>query len=396
MYLYILLLFLPLISIADESDSADKQSLSPIQILAQNNMTSIHYTDGVFSGAGWEKIKKQAKSSHHVLIGEEHFTNEIPLFATALMNDSLYDNLFIEVDPHTTELISDKMINLSNSQFKKFSQKFGQLFSFYAADNEFSLIHDAVKTGVKIFGLDQVVMYSDQLLTHELFQQSKLSPAKSIYQSIENNSKKHFETFLQNTSKPFYFMTPEFSQKLKELEKLELSEYENEIINDMKKSIEIYQSGSHPLRVQLLKNNLMSYLDEILNARNFYKFGAMHTFRGESMLTVFDIGNFVENIADSQYQQSLHLMVIPKGGYQGAPFKGFPSTKINSETGVTKVLKPFFDLTSTSEWSLFDLKPIRKKLQSGELSVENVTLKRIIKGNDFLIIIPEVSASKIM
>jgi len=395
MYLYIFLLFWPLISIADKSQSTNITS-SPIQILAKNNMTSINYIDGVFSGIGWEKIKEEAKNSHHVLIGEDHFTNEIPLFAHTLMKDSKYDNLLIEVDPHTTEIISKKIRALSSSELKKYTNTFGELFSFYAAEKEFPIIHDAVKADINIFGLDQVVLYSDQLLAHELSKQTKLSQAKDIYSSIENNSKSYFKSFLQDNKKPFYFMTPEFSQQLIELKNLSLSSHENNIINDMQKSVEIYQSGSHSLRIQLMKHNLVKNLDQIVNARNFYKFGAMHTFRGESMLTVFDIGNFVANIADSQYQKSLHVMVIPKSGFQGTPFKGVPSSKVNIKNGPTKILKPFFDVANDSQWSMFDLKPIRQKIESRELSVDSLPLRRVIYGNDFLIIIPDVSASEIM
>lgn len=52
-----------------------------------------------YSGEGWGTIREHAESSQHVLIGEDHFTKEVPEFIAAIGQDSKYDNFYIEIDP---------------------------------------------------------------------------------------------------------------------------------------------------------------------------------------------------------------------------------------------------------------------------------------------------------
>ncbi|TVZ51292.1 hypothetical protein [Dokdonia sp. Hel_I_53] len=159
----------------------------------------------------------------------------------------------------------------------------------------------------------------------------------------------------------------------------------------MKLSQKIYTSGSHHLRVQLMKHNLMQNYKVIPKSKNLYKYGANHLPKGESLLELQDIGSLINNIADSQFESSLHIMVIGKNGIQGVPLNGMENQKIDPNSDDLKHFKVFFDSMGESKWYLFNNKEILNKLISNKIKIENKTLERVIKGYDYVIVIPEIT-----
>ncbi|MBI3233577.1 MAG: hypothetical protein HYZ42_05980 [Bacteroidetes bacterium] len=92
-------------------------------------------------------------------------------------------------------------------------------------------------------------------------------------------------------------------------------------------------------------------------------------------------------------------MVVGKEGWQGSPFKDKPATKLYEGPaglrayGELEGLKIFFDQTA-KEWTCFDLTKLHRSLRRGELKVDDIYLRRILQGYDYLVIIPEVTAAK--
>ena len=128
-------------------------------------------------------------------------------------------------------------------------------------------------------------------------------------------------------------MTPAFQDDLSALEALDLPEHEAALIRYMKTSADIYKTGSHRKRVSLIKHHLMQAMDEWRGRKTLFKYGANHMTRGESFLTVHDIGVLVTNIADADYQRTYHIMVLGEEGEQASPFRGFPPSARSVQPG---------------------------------------------------------------
>lgn len=367
---------------------------SLITAIAKKNRSTFEPKQSGFNGQGWTKILDAAQKSADVLIGEDHFTNEIPFFTAALAEQVKFDNFFCEIDPYSAKILQNKIKTLPIQTFKSYVADYGNTFSFYAFDPELALLQKLVKQGVQLNGTDQILLVGDRLICNELEQQTKNKRAKEIYNIIKTNSKNHFDAFLKDQSKPFYLYTPEFEKNLNELASLPLSKKEKEIVEMLRLTAKIYKSGSHHLRVQLMKNQLMAAYTNWYNKKNLFKYGANHVAKGESLLEIFDTGNLVNNIADSQYKKSLHLMVVGESGTQASPFKGFPAEKIDANSGTLGLLQPFFKAMEGEQWHCFDLEPLQKALVAGKLVVKDVKLARIIKGYDLLVVIPKVTASQ--
>lgn len=375
-------------------NSANAQDSLLKQMAIESKML-FTYEEGKFNGEGWEYVLNKSKASASVLIGEDHFSNEIPSFISALANNIKFDNFYIEVDPYSTTIIENSIKKLTKEQLQEFNAEYSHLFSFYANKPEYELLYQIMMSDVKLLGSDQIVMYADRLIFQDVVKHTLNPKVREIYIRIMEQSQLHLDRFYKNPENPMYFMTPVFSRQLDSLENLKLSPKEALIISDMKESVVIYQEMSHRKRVQLIKHQLMNDYPRWSGSKNLFKYGANHVARGESFLTVTDIGNLVANITEANYEESFHIMIVGESGMLGSPFKGFPPAPVDTETGFyLSYLKPFFSITEGSQWHLFDLIPLRKVLEKNKLNIDNLNLARVIKGFDALIIIPHVTAAK--
>jgi len=365
--------------------------------LARQHQFSMSERNGDFSGAGWELIRERAAAARQVLLGEDHFTNEIPRLISAIAGIGNFDYFYIEVDPFSTRIIERSLREPDPARRLAFRRAYGDLYSFYALEPEYQLLEQLVASGAGLLGSDQVVMFADRLIFQDWIKRTENEQARQLYRHIAQQSQERLERFLENPEQPdfssLYFMTPEFSSEVEQLAALDLSDEERAIVEAMQRSVDIYQTQSHRKRVQLIKHQLMADYPRWIGGRNLFKYGANHMARGESFLTVQDIGALVAELADAAYQESLHVMIIGESGSQGSPFRGFPSSPIEPDGFYLKHLQPFFALTTGKDWAVFDLVPLRRAQQRGELDIDNVNLLRSVKGFDLLVLIPEVTAA---
>lgn len=371
---------------------------SLLQKLASENYTRLHFTEEYksFHGPGWNKIVEGVERAQHVLIGEDHFTNEIPAFTQAVTDLEHFDNFIIELDPYSTEMIERSLENHSAKERERFNKKYRSFFSFYALNPEYRLLENMVSEGTNLMGAEQIVKYADQFVLQELTTTTSSSKAGKIYRQMMDSSGYHFAKFQQNSDSPLYFTEPEFRDRLKELEKLDLSKKEHQVLRDMKISREIYEENNHAKRIGLIKRILLDSLETWKESSNLFKFGAVHLPRGESLLRIYDVGNLVSNVSDGEFSKSYHIMIFGKSGMKGAPFAHYPNTRVDASKGMISNMAPFFEVMKDDSdgWYVFNMQPLREALNEKQLQVDNRFLKRIIKGYDTVVIIPEVTAAE--
>jgi len=331
-----------------------------------------------FQGKGWDVLLNEIKQSNSVLLGETHFTNEIPYFTNAVINEVKFDNYFLEVDPYSVAIIETKIKSLSDEQLNTFVKKYSTNFSFLEYEPEFALFKDLVKRNTKIYGAEQISIFADQMIISRLKEISKNKKAVEIYEQMLHNSK--LVAGKEGLEK-YYLLSEDCLQKIDLLLKLKLSDKERKQIEDLKLSRAIYVQRNHPLRIQLLKNILLTQMTDWKNKKNLFKFGAVHLPKGETILTktdIYDIGSLISNIEEANFRKSLHIMLIGK------------EEDDNDDTS----FKSFLNVAKDEQWYCFDLRPLKKSILQNKLKVDDVYLSRVIKGYDYLIYIPKVTKSK--
>ena len=331
-----------------------------------------------FQGKGWDVLLDEIKQSNSVLLGETHFTNEIPYFTNAIVNEVKFDNYFIEVDPYSVDLIETKIKSLSTQKLDLFVREYSSNFSFLQYEPEFALFKSLVKHNTKIYGAEQISIFADQMIISSLKEISKNKKVIEVYDQMLHNSK---QIASKEGLEKYYLLSEDCLQKIDLLLALKLSGKERKQIEALKLSREIYTKRNHPLRIQLLKNILLSQMPDWKNKKNLFKFGAVHLPKGETILTktdIYDIGSLISNIEEANYRKSLHIMLIGKG----------------QDKNDDASFKSFQNVIKEEQWYCFDLRPLKKSILQNKLKIEDIYLSRVVKGYDYLIYIPKVTESK--
>ncbi|GAB2543428.1 hypothetical protein [Spirosoma aerophilum] len=348
-----------------------------------------------FTGKGWDLIQAGVKQNQYVLIGEDHFMAEIPFFTEQILATKAFHTFALEVDPFVAERLKQTLSSADTASILQWARKAGPALSFYSLAEEFHMLQKARRSQTTFVGLDQVALMSDYLLFDELARSATRSNVRQQYEGMAKRARLAAEKLTEDLSQPMYMQSAAFEQDLAALAKMPMSADEKEILDAIKLSARIYKTGSHSLRVQLMKHQLMSvYASAIKDKKVLVKMGAMHCARGESYLTVYDCGSLLANLAESEFKTSLHIAIFGKNGIQGSPFKGLPAHELDPYKGDLAFIKPFFEATPTDSWVVFDLLPIRKALQRQTLTINDVNLRRTILGYDALVIFPTAHPSR--
>lgn len=342
-------------------------------LIQKNYSTFKKNNSNAFEGKGWSILQDEISKNNSVLLGEVHFTNEVPYFTNAIINNTKFDNYFLEVDPYTINTISAKIKSSSPAELDKFRNESGSALSFLQGEAEFDLFKNIFQQNMKLYGAEQISLFSDRLLLSELSKQSRNAKAKEIYKQMIANS----VAYDTKNNTTFYLFSEDFLAKMNVLRALNLSTNEKEQLDALKLSRELYLNRIHRLRIQYLKHLVLEKLPEWKDKKNLFKFGANHMPKGESLMEVFDIGNLVSNIEEANYRKSLHIMLIGKE-------EGETLADLNE-------YKPFLTVVKDDNWYAYDLRPLKQAISKKKLKVEDLDLERIIKGYDYLVFIPNIT-----
>ena len=342
-------------------------------LIQKNYSTFKKNNNNAFEGKGWITLQDEISKNNSVLLGELHFTSEVPYFTNAIINNIKFDNYILEIDPYTINTISTKIKSLSPAELDKFRNESGSALSFLQGEAEFDLFKNILQQHIKPYGADQISLFSDRLLFSELSKLSKNAKAKEIYKQMIANSAAYDTK--KNTT--FYLFSDDCLAKINALSALNISANEKEQLEALKLSKKLYLTRIHPLRVQYMKHLVLEKLPEWKDKKNLFKFGANHMPKGESLMEVFDIGNLVSNIEEANYRTSLHIMIIGKE-------KGETLADLDQ-------YKSFLTVVKDDNWYAYDLRPLKQAISKKKLKVEDLELERIIKGYDYLVFIPNMT-----
>jgi hypothetical protein len=362
-----------------------------------------------FSGSGWEKLRAEVLKSQFVLLGEDHGTAQIPQFAAAVARELKPALYALEVDPYVATTL--RQLATQPSQPTAYLKQYPGALCFSSLAEEFTLVRTLHAQQTRAVGLDQIFIINAAPFYQQLAEQAKGSAARAYLHQRATVYYAQEQANLRQGSQTFVLLqqTPAAIDSLLTITKKE-SPAVQKMAQDYADSYRIYTTGDHQARLNLMKRNLLQELHPYQTAtrvevpKMLFKFGALHLARGSSPFMggeYYDLGNLVQNLADVQTQQSLHLLVLGKQGTRVASLSGLLSTDQKADAydsaiyGSNSVfpVKLFMDQVSGPTWAAFDLRPMRAAFVKGKLQLPNRQLERIIMGYDYLVVIPETTAS---
>ncbi len=344
-----------------------------------------------FAGKGWDHIIAKSKRTNYVLIGEDHFISEVPLFTQAFAQEIRPDNYICEIDQWMLDIFRAKF-SLPVTQLDAWVSANYNGFSFFQKKNEFELLRYLNSRKVNLIGAEQVGLMSTTILFQYLYETG--SPGnKKWYQALRDSSDVVNKKFFADFSKPFFMGTAYFKDTMGKLDKSSMKPGERSLVDAMIRSAAIYSTQSHRDRVKLIQQDVLAHYPQTLKGKkNLFKYGANHTIKGESYLPVYDVGTTAHMLAQAENQDSYHILVLPKAGQQA----GFLSGKndIDMNEGIMAALKPLLEKASATDWTTFDLEAVRSAIRKSRYPITDKMLERTLFGYDALVVIPVATAAE--
>ena len=360
------------------------------------------------SGAGWDELRQSIQKSQFVLIGEAHGTAQIPGFVAAVAQVQQPAVFVAEIDPYVAQDLTTLVAQPGPPT--AYLQQYPEALCFYSLAEEFELARTLRAQHVQLVGLDQVFVTTAARFYARLAEQAKGRPARAYLQQQAAKYRAQGQAFEREGKRgsSMKFQTQSAIDSLVATTRAE-GPAVRQMVQDYAASYAIYQgqfhgTGGHQERLNLMRRNLLRYLGPYQAAgapplpKLLFKFGSAHLAQGLSLASFgefYDVGNLAHDLAEAQDKQSLHILVT---GMRGTLAMGSnrvkPSQNVVAYTAADQAeLKPFFDQTTGPAWNVVDLRPARRALSDGKLITSQI-MQRILLGYDYLVVIPETTASR--
>lgn len=360
-------------------------------------------------------LRKEIAASRFVLIGETHFTQEIPQFAAAVCAEMRPDAYAVEVSPLAARYVTEQLHDpgrITHMQAMLQRQPANMAFLDLREENDLAA-NCAASSGnprFQLWGLDQEFVGSAGTLLDAMLA-TKPGPKSlaEIHVAQQHEQGAEHEARLSGDVKQLYLISiPDADvERLSAAIHTDGTPETTHLWHEFTESRRIYklsltgQPESNHLRLERLKQNLMAdYLpfhEALPQGRVLFKFGGIHMGRGFDTRHQLNLGNTVAEIADVEGVQSLHICILGVGG-MSASVQGYGkplhleafNLAANENVGwiapALSSLLPARDSSGGTTLTLLDL----RKLRFRDLSMAP-EWEQMIYSYDLLILVPNVT-----
>lgn len=379
------------------------------QRLLRQNQSSLTQTGSQCSGPGWEKLQQDIRKSALVLIGEDHGMAQIPAFTQAVAQ-VLQPKVYVaEIDKYQARDLT--RLTAQPGLPTAFAQQYPMSLSFYSWAEEFELARALRAQNTTLVGVEQLGFASTGRTLALMADQVKSKSTRAFLQQQATAIQAHDRAALIAADYGKITINGVRSTLLDSLRKMTSTEPAavRQMLQDLEASANIFRinasgkPGGHQTRINLMKRNMLTELQPYQQTGQplppmLFKFGAYHVGRGRSIWgDIYDVGNLAVNLADAHDQKTLHIFVMGKQGTKvtGQNPVDFSKNATSYSAADEAMLKPFMAATPTgSAWQVFDVRPLRRAMLYKGMPVADQELQATILGYDYIVIIPETTASR--
>ncbi|MBK9425498.1 MAG: hypothetical protein IPN54_15420 [Bacteroidetes bacterium] len=367
--------------------------------------------NGEFVGDGSSFLLSEFAKHQYILMGEYHGSHQLSLFTQAII-PPLHKNGFryfgLEIGPVSSQILTEMMadtgkiskkLNQLNSRYlKKAENRYFTPIPFFSYVEDAEFLKEAAIAKWQLIGLDQEFMTGYTMLLDRMYQNlnddakkllkdSHLKAVEAVriadsidaakgtrmYETI--NSSSHFNDFLTEASK-----NNKMNQEIAEALRITNSIYLKSVQR------KYYEQNSD--RVTYMKQNLGNFLNsesfDLSKDKMLLKMGAVHTGRGFSPLSLFEIGNTLSELAEFNGNSSLHINFNSRFYMDGDK----EIDDLADSTSYGYRFKGLFQMAKKDQWTVIDLRPLRSKVFYNRAFKLDEIILEIFKNYDWFIMPP--------
>ena len=369
--------------------------------------------DNKLIGDGAKFLTNEIIQNQFVILGEYHGSSEISKFTKAIIpifHDAGCRTFGLEIGPISAQILaklskdSSKTIeNLKAFNSENLVPMKTRSFTpipFFSNVEDAEFLMEARKRNWNLLGLDQEFSFSYIPLFQTMFDNlkwGKQAELKPLFDKIITSIPAFYEADSQE----------KMSQYKAILESKEINNFlasasignpkNKQIADAIKFTTEIYYQNDRQIRryydanssrVNYMKNNLSEGFRKIkfdqTKDKMLLKMGAVHTGRGFSPLSLFEIGNTLSELAVFNGNRSLHI----EFGSRYFIENGKEVDALSNEKGFLYRYQAFLQMSKKDKWTVIDLRPLRNTVfYQRKFNLDSIVLE-IFKNQDLYVMPP--------
>lgn len=422
-------LVVPLVALAapvtaQESDTAR----AGLQAALETHRRPLALEGGRLTGPGAELLLAGAGAARYTLVGETHGVAEAPPLVAALfraLQPEGYRHLAVEIGPVQARRIGDLLVGPRGMErYGGFLREHWPAVPFYVWREEAELLADAVDTvgdASALWGLDYDIM-GDRYPLRRLHD---LAPGPEARTTADRLLGKADSLLREATTSGDMARMMMFSEPASTWVDLRAA-YDpapgsetDRILTQLEATARINEAWtagerwtSNRRRVRLLKHNFLRHRSAAdPGARVLVKMGGFHLTRGRTPNNTFDLGNLLSELAraeDGPVQsdpavsaggRSFHVMVLGGPGRERGALdpetlgvRRAPTVLSSEDHWAHPLGRAAYD----DRWTAIDLRPLRPRVDSGELDDVPEGLQDMIFGYDVAVVLVDSTPAELL
>ena len=390
------ILLLTIFSLLLISPGYTQQELGPD--LIENYTSYFTLTSGKLSGA--DSLLKEIEESQFIALGELHNRRQLSRFTTALLDTAAsfgFQYFAVETGPYSAEKL-EQLIAEGPDRVSDFYDEYSYpLFGitpipFFTGQSDLEMLQMADREGYDLWGIDQEFAFAPQFLINEL---ADVAGENLMQEQEDLQSSLGWDLYWMQL-RAQVFSSYDYACSLKNSEKLNayLASFDDgdptgaSIKDAMMKSLDIYcmyETGNYrennKTRIAYFKSNFDDGLEQAMAKDSIpkviLKMGSYHSGREQSPLNYYDIGNHLQEWADSLDTQSFHIRFLNRyiNGEDMMESENYSSSRT------------FMSMGENKRWAMIDVRPLRRMLNDGLLTASEFETREIM-NYDVILIMP--------
>jgi hypothetical protein len=367
-------------------------------IIAEQQLP-IARTAAGFGGAGWDRLVADGAAAQFFMIGEQHATSDIALFATALHAELArrgYTHAALEVGPYSTAFV-ESLIRSGRGRLSEYIRRPGHSFTlpflFFREEVELAerIVAASPDREHALWGVDQEFIGSGPIAL-ELLQRHASTPAqREAVARFGERVRAEPMLVAQLGAADLDALAQAFAGNAETVELIDALRLSSEIYRPFfRREGPIYPANLR--RENYMKANFLRHFTEAERRlgsppRVFLKFGGYHAMRGHSGTNVPAFGNFLAEWGLSRGFSLVNMMIDCDGGQA-----------LNPQTNEVGPCEPYFgrdtvigSMARAQPMTLIDLRPLRAQLPRMR-DLDPLTRQTIL-AFDYYLVIKDVRAA---
>lgn len=373
---------------------------------------STYYFDiveGKLTGDGAKFLIDELNKNQYVLLGEYHNLSRIPEFTKAII--PIFDRagcrfFGLEIGPVSSEILTE----LSNDPAKTAEnlRAFNSRYyvqrktrsmppiPFFGNVEDAQFLAEARARKWRLLGFDQEFAYAYIPLLDRMFDNLR-GKKKDELKAVHDQSVKQINEFYETDNqggKSFYLAIAESKEINNFLDAAAQANPKNKLIGDaIRKTTEIYADNinrkylkANTDRVEYMKKNLSEEFGkmgfDLKKDKMLLKMGSVHTGKGFSPLSLFELGNTLNELAAFNGNHSLHIAFDMRFEIEN----GKETDSLSDPKAFSYRSQALLQMAKKDQWTVIDLRPLRSAVfYQRKYNIDDVILN-IFNQHDLLII----------